>query len=69
MLGSFTSFSQTLEANIINVSSIFGLIGSPNASDYCASKLAVKGYSEALMVELAHTSCKVHIVHPGCNYQ
>ena len=55
------------EANIINVSSIFGLIGSPNASDYCASKFAVKGYSEALMVELAHIHphVKVHIVHPG----
>ncbi len=55
------------EANIINVSSIFGLIGSPNASDYCASKFAVKGYSEALMVELAHVHphVSVHVVHPG----
>lgn len=54
-------------ANIINVSSIFGLIGSPNASDYCASKFAVKGYSEALMVELAHVhpQVNVHVVHPG----
>lgn len=54
-------------AGIINISSIFGFIGTPNASDYCASKFAVRGYTEALMVELAHVypQVQVHLVHPG----
>jgi butyryl-CoA dehydrogenase len=58
---------QSPHSHLINVSSIFGLIGSPNASDYCASKFAVKGYTEALMVELAHVHphVGVHLVHPG----
>ena len=54
-------------AAIVNVSSIFGFIGTPNASDYCASKFAVRGYTESLMVELAHVypQVQVHLVHPG----
>ena len=58
---------QRPQSHLINVSSIFGLIGSPNASDYCASKFAVKGYTEALMVELQHVHphVGVHLVHPG----
>lgn len=54
-------------ASIVNISSIFGFIGTPNASDYCASKFAVRGYTEALMVELAHVypQVQVHLVHPG----
>ena len=55
------------DAALINVSSIFGFIGTPNASDYCASKFAVRGYTEALMVELelVHPHIQVHLVHPG----
>ncbi len=53
------------EAAIVNVSSIFGLIGTPNHSDYCASKFAVRGYSEALMAELLDSHIQVHLVHPG----
>jgi butyryl-CoA dehydrogenase len=53
------------EGAIVNVSSVFGLIGTPNASDYCASKFAVRGYSESLMVELESSPISVHLVHPG----
>ena len=53
------------EGAIVNVSSIFGLIGPPNHADYAASKFAVRGYTEALMVELAQTPISVHLVHPG----
>lgn len=53
------------EAALVNVSSIFGLVGSPNSSDYCASKFAVRGLTEALMVELSGTHVSVHLVHPG----
>lgn len=58
---------QQQEAALINVSSIFGFIGTPSAADYCASKFAVRGYTEALMAELAdvYPHVQVHLVHPG----
>lgn len=53
------------EGAIVNVSSIFGLTGTPNSSDYCAAKFAVRGFTEALMVELMNEPISVHLVHPG----
>ena len=53
------------EGAIVNVSSIFGLVGTPNHSDYCGSKFAVRGYTEALMAELLTSPIQVHLVHPG----
>lgn len=53
------------EGAVVNVSSVFGLIGTPGTSDYCAAKFAVRGFSESLMVELAETPITVHLVHPG----
>ncbi|WP_084455294.1 SDR family NAD(P)-dependent oxidoreductase [Comamonas composti] len=52
-------------AALVNVSSVFGLIGMPGNTDYCASKFAVRGLTEALMVELHDTPVQVHLVHPG----
>ena len=54
-------------AALVNISSIFGIIGTPSNSDYCASKFAVRGFTEALMAELAevHPQVQVHLVHPG----
>lgn len=53
------------EGAVINVSSIFGLVGTPGTSDYCATKFAVRGFTESLMVELHDTPIQVHLVHPG----
>lgn len=53
------------EGVIVNVSSIFGLIGTPNHADYCASKFAVRGFTEALMAELQDSPIQVHLLHPG----
>ncbi|MBW2942122.1 SDR family NAD(P)-dependent oxidoreductase [Zhongshania aquimaris] len=53
------------EGAVVNVSSIFGLIGPPNNSDYSAAKFAVRGFTEALMVELHDSPISVHLVHPG----
>ncbi|GAA4116127.1 SDR family NAD(P)-dependent oxidoreductase [Nocardioides fonticola] len=52
-------------AALVNVSSLFGLIGTPHHSDYCASKFAVRGFTEALAAELVGTGVSVHLVHPG----
>jgi short-subunit dehydrogenase len=53
------------EAHIVNVSSLFGLIGLPTQSSYCATKFAVRGFSEALWAELRGAGIGVTSVHPG----
>jgi short-subunit dehydrogenase len=53
------------EAQIVNISSLFGLIASPRQAAYCASKFAVRGFSEALRLDLEGTQIGVTVVHPG----
>ncbi len=50
---------------IVNVSSVFGLVGFPTQSAYCASKFAVRGYTESLRHELRDTNVRAITVHPG----
>ncbi len=50
---------------IVNVSSVFGMIGWPTQSAYCASKFAVRGYTESLRHELRETGVDAVTVHPG----
>jgi NAD(P)-dependent dehydrogenase (short-subunit alcohol dehydrogenase family) len=52
---------------IVNVSSVFGMMGYPTQSAYNASKYAVRGLTEALAIELALTDPNVAVirVHPG----
>src|SRR5262245_14762634 len=54
-------------AHIVNMSSIFGIIAPPGQTAYCASKFAVRGFSEALRHELklAFSPVKLSVVHPG----
>ncbi len=53
------------EANIVNVSSLFGLIAPPMQTGYSAAKFAVRGFSEALRHELKRTGVRLTVVHPG----
>ncbi|ACY23432.1 short-chain dehydrogenase/reductase SDR [Gordonia bronchialis DSM 43247] len=52
---------------IVNTSSAFGLFGSPMQPSYCASKFAVRGFSEGVQAELrvADSPVRLHIVYPG----
>jgi NADP-dependent 3-hydroxy acid dehydrogenase YdfG len=50
---------------IVNTSSVFGLLGVPNNSAYCASKFAVRGFTDALRQELRGTGVRAVTVHPG----
>jgi NAD(P)-dependent dehydrogenase (short-subunit alcohol dehydrogenase family) len=50
---------------IVNTSSVFGLVGFPHQSAYCASKFAVRGYTDALRQELRDTGVHAACVHPG----
>ena len=57
---------ENKEGAVVNISSIFGLIGTPNCSDYCASKFAVRGFTEVLMAEFHQSkTISIHCVHPG----
>jgi NAD(P)-dependent dehydrogenase (short-subunit alcohol dehydrogenase family) len=51
--------------HIVNISSVFGIVGPAGHSAYAASKFAVRGFTEALRHELAGGSVKVSVVHPG----
>ncbi len=55
------------EGHIVNVSSVFGLVGAPTQSAYNAAKFAVRGFSEALRQEMkiAGHPVGVSCVHPG----
>ncbi|MEQ3696230.1 MAG: SDR family NAD(P)-dependent oxidoreductase [Pseudomonadales bacterium] len=53
------------DAHIVNISSLFGLLALPLQSAYNASKFAVRGYTEALKMEMAGTPVNVSSVHPG----
>lgn len=55
---------QSSKAFILNVGSTFGSIGYPGFTTYCASKFALRGFSEALRRELADTRIKVMYVAP-----
>ena len=56
---------QQDEAHIVNISSLFGLMALPLQSAYNASKFAVRGFSEALKMELSTSPVQVSCVHPG----
>ncbi|MGV7969548.1 SDR family oxidoreductase, partial [Mycobacterium kansasii] len=45
--------------------SVYGLIGVGNESAYCASKFAVRGFTESLRHELRGTGVRAVTIHPG----
>jgi NAD(P)-dependent dehydrogenase (short-subunit alcohol dehydrogenase family) len=55
------------EGHLVNISSLFGLMGMPGQSAYNASKFGVRGFTEALRQELliAGHPVRVSCVHPG----
>jgi len=55
------------EGHVVNISSVFGFIGIPSQSAYNAAKFAVRGFTEALRVELdmADQGVSATTVHPG----
>jgi NAD(P)-dependent dehydrogenase (short-subunit alcohol dehydrogenase family) len=49
---------------IINVSSLAGLVGWPFDGAYCATKYALEGYAESLLYEVKPFNIRVSIVEP-----
>lgn len=58
---------QETAAQIVNLSSVFGLVAPPGQTAYSASKYAVRGFSESLRheLEMAGSPVGVTVVHPG----
>ncbi|MBD8906208.1 SDR family NAD(P)-dependent oxidoreductase [Methylorubrum zatmanii] len=53
------------QAQIVNLSSVFGIIAPAGQAAYAASKFAVRGFTEALRHEYEGTGLGVTLVHPG----
>ncbi len=55
------------EGHIVNISSVFGLVSVPTQSAYNAAKFAVRGFTDALRMELeiARSPVSCTTVHPG----
>jgi NAD(P)-dependent dehydrogenase (short-subunit alcohol dehydrogenase family) len=55
------------DGHLVNISSVFGLVGVPTQSAYNAAKFAVRGFTEALHQEMAIGRYPVGVscVHPG----
>lgn len=59
------ALQQADTAQIVNISSIFGVIAPPGQTAYCSAKFAVRGFSMALRHELMGSPIGVTTVHPG----
>jgi NADP-dependent 3-hydroxy acid dehydrogenase YdfG len=55
------------DGHVVNISSLFGLLGMPGQTAYNAAKFGVRGFTEALRQEmiLAKRPVQVTCVHPG----
>ena len=55
------------DGHLVNISSLFGLMGTPSQGAYNAAKFAVRGFTEALRQEMLIAGHPVHVtcVHPG----
>ncbi len=68
MLGTKTAIPamrQNGGGSVVNVSSIFGIVGSPAGAAYHASKGAARTFSKAAAVQYAKDNIRVNSVHPG----
>jgi NAD(P)-dependent dehydrogenase (short-subunit alcohol dehydrogenase family) len=61
----FPSMKQQKSGYIINISSVAGKKGWPNATAYCASKFALTGFTQALNGEGKPHNVRCSVVYPG----
>ncbi|MBT6445300.1 MAG: SDR family NAD(P)-dependent oxidoreductase [Acidimicrobiaceae bacterium] len=57
----------TGQGHVVNISSVFGLVSIPTQSAYNAAKFGVRGFTDALRIELDIQQCGVSAttIHPG----
>ena len=51
--------------SIINISSIYGIIGSPTSTAYHAAKGAIRTFTKAAAIQYAKENIRVNSIHPG----
>jgi len=58
---------SSADGHVINISSVFGLLGIPSQSAYNSAKFAVRGFTDSLRTELDIEDCGVSAttIHPG----
>lgn len=61
----FPHMAARRRGRIINIGSVVGLLSTPYAGPYCASKAAVHALSESLRMEVAPFGVDVVVVQPG----
>ncbi|WKN61276.1 glucose 1-dehydrogenase (plasmid) [Rhodococcus opacus] len=59
------AMKESKAPSIVNISSMYGIIGAPNAAAYEASKGAVRTLTKAAAVDLQEFGIRVNSVHPG----
>ncbi|MGB3185818.1 MAG: SDR family NAD(P)-dependent oxidoreductase [Ornithinimicrobium sp.] len=52
-------------SHVVNISSLFGLVGPPGQTAYATSKYGLRGFSESLRQELRDDGVGVTVVHPA----
>ena len=62
-----SALASGVKGHVVNTSSLFGLMAMPGNGPYNATKFAVRGYTEALRMELemAATPVSATCIHPG----
>jgi len=65
MKACFSIMARQGGGTIINLSSVAGLVGRPNAAAYCASKAGVANLTRALALEWAPYGIRVNAIAPG----
>ncbi|KAK0898408.1 hypothetical protein LTR02_010191 [Friedmanniomyces endolithicus] len=61
----FRKRGESGQGDIINIGSIAGRMGYPGGSIYCATKAAVRTFTEAIRMELIATRIRVMEIDPG----
>ncbi len=59
------SMRNATGGSIVNISSVYGLVGAAGEAPYPASKGAVRSFTKAAAVQLAPDNIRVNSVHPG----
>lgn len=51
--------------HVVNISSLAGWVGSPGIASYCAAKFGLRGFGEALALDLADHGIRVSTAYPA----
>lgn len=57
-------FRRRGRGHFLHVASLGGIVPLPGSAAYCATKFAVRGFCQALALELRETPVRVSVVHP-----